>query len=64
MEESFAQSVLKSFPVAAESNGHVLVDATALFVNDGYGAAQAMRPGKYHVDGDRSVVYLDRPAGR
>jgi Met-zincin/Domain of unknown function (DUF5117) len=60
VEESFAQSVLKSFPVAAESNGRVLVDATGLFVNDGYGAAQAMRPGKYHVDGDRSAVYLPR----
>ncbi len=60
VEESFAKSVLKSFPVAAENNGHVLVDATSLFVSDGYGAAQAMRPGKYHVDGDRSAVYLAR----
>jgi hypothetical protein len=60
VEESFAKSVLKSFPVAAESRGHVLVDATSLFVSDGYGAAQAMRPGKYHVDGDRSAVYLER----
>jgi hypothetical protein len=60
VEESFAKSVLKSFPVAAESNGHVLVDATGLFVSDGYGAAQAMRPGKYHVDGERSAVYLAR----
>jgi len=60
VEESFAKSVLKSFPVGAESDGHVLVDATGLFVSDGYGAAEAMRPGKYHVDGDRSAVYLAR----
>ncbi len=60
VEESFAKSVLKSFPVAAQSDGHVLVDATGLFVSDGYGAAQAMRPGKYHVDADRSAVYLAR----
>ncbi len=60
VEESFAKSVLKSFPIAAESDGHALVDATALFVSDGYGAAQAMQPGKYHVDGDRSAVYLAR----
>jgi hypothetical protein len=60
VEDSFAKSVLKSFPVAAESDGHVLVDATGLFVSDGYGAAQAMHPGKYHVDADRSAVYLAR----
>ncbi len=60
VEDSFAKSVIKYFPVAAESNGHVLVDATGLFVSDGYGAAQALRPGKYHVDGDRSAVYMAR----
>jgi hypothetical protein len=46
VEESFAKSVLKSFPVGAESDGHVWSNATGLFVSDGYGAAEAMRPGK------------------
>jgi hypothetical protein len=60
VEESFAQSVLKGFTVAAETNGSVLVNATDFFVRDGYNAAPAMRPGKYHVDDSRSAVYLPR----
>src|SRR5580658_6392122 len=60
VEDSFAKSVLKGFAVAAESNGHVLVDATSLFVSDGYGAGQALHPGTYKVDAERSAVYLPR----
>jgi len=60
VEESFAQSVLMGFTAAAESNGHVLVNATDFFVRDGYGATQALRPGKYHVENSRSAVYLPR----
>jgi len=60
VEESFAKSVLRGFSVAAESNGHVLVNATDFFVHDGYGAAQALRPGKYKVENSRSAVYVPR----
>ena len=60
VEESFAKSVLMGFTTAAESNGHVLVNATDFFVRDGYGATQALRPGKYHVENSRSAVYLPR----
>jgi hypothetical protein len=60
VEESFAKSVLMGFTVAAESNGRVLVNATEFFVKDGYGAAQALRPGQYRVENSRSAVYLPR----
>jgi hypothetical protein len=60
VEESFAKSVLMGFTVAAEGNGHVLVNATDFFLHDGYGAAQALHPGNYHVDNSRSAVYLPR----
>ena len=60
VEESFATSVLKAFAVEAESDGRVLVNATDFFVRDGYGAAAALRPGKYKMDKERSAVYLPR----
>src|SRR3984957_20246227 len=60
VEDSFAKSILYGFTVAAESNGHVLVDATEFFVRDGQGAASALRPGTYRVDRTRSAVYMDR----
>lgn len=58
VEDSFAKSVLAGFPVAAESDGRVLVNATSFFVRDGYGALPAL--GKYRVDDGRSAVYLPR----
>src|SRR5580698_416091 len=60
VEDSFAKSVLFGFTVAAESNGHVLVDATDFFVRDGQGAGNALRPGTYRVDRTRSAVYMER----
>jgi hypothetical protein len=60
VEDSFAKSILWGFTVAAESNGHVLVDATDFFVRDGDGAASALRPGTYRVDRTRSAVYMER----
>lgn len=59
VEDSFAKSVLAGFPVAAESDGRVLVNATSFFVHDGYGALPALG-GKYRVDDSRSAVYLPR----
>ena len=60
VEDSFAKSVLWGFTVAAESNGHVLVDATDFFLRDGQGAASALRPGTYRVDRTRSAFYMER----
>ncbi len=60
VEDSFAKSILWGFTVVAESNGHVLVDATDFVLRDGHGAAQALRPGTYRVDKARSAVYMPR----
>jgi len=60
VEDSFAKSVLWGFTVAAESNGHVLVDATDFVLRDGFGAAASLRPGNYRVDRVRSAVYIQR----
>jgi hypothetical protein len=60
VEDSFAKSILWGFTVAAESNGHVLVDATDFVLRDGHGAANALRPGTYRVDKTRSAVYMPR----
>src|SRR5712692_6332553 len=43
VEESFAQSVLWGFDVAAEEGGHVLVDATQFFLRDAHGIPQAIQ---------------------
>jgi len=60
VEDSFAKSVLWGFTVAAENNGHVLVDATDFVLRDGHGAASSLRPGPYRVDRSRSAVYMPR----
>ena len=60
VEDSFAKSVLWGFTVAAESNGHVLVDASDFFLRDGQGAGNALRPGAYRVDRTRSAFYMER----
>jgi hypothetical protein len=58
VEESFAQSISWGFPVAAESSGRVLVDATPFLLRDVVNAAQSLRPGNYQVDRTRSAFYL------
>jgi hypothetical protein len=61
--QSFAQSVLWGFTVAAESaDGSVLVDATDFFLHDGHGVADRLtnlKQGAYRVDASRSVIALD-----
>jgi len=61
--DSFASSVLWGFPVAAESGGHVLVDASDFLLRDVHGAGGALRPGTYRVDRTRSAFYLPRTKG-
>src|SRR5215213_11397449 len=62
-EESFAQSTIWGFTVEAESNGHVLVDATDFLLRDALHAANRirnMRQGNYSLDKTRSAIYLPR----
>jgi hypothetical protein len=58
--ESFPESVLAGFRVAAEDpDGTVLVDATDFFLRDAHQIAQALaqgRQGVYHVDPTRSTI--------
>lgn len=61
VEESFAQSVLWGFKVEAETDGHVLVDATDFAVRDGHGVIAALRAadqGSFQLDASRSAIYL------
>jgi len=58
VEDSFAKSILWGFTVAAEGNGHVLVDASDFFLRDGHGAGNAL--GTYRVDRTRTAFYLPR----
>lgn len=61
--QSFPQSVLWGFTVAAESaDGAVLIDATDFFLHDGHGVADRLtnlKQGAYRVDAARSVIALD-----
>jgi len=61
--QSFPESVLWGFTVAAESaNGTVLVDATGFFLHDGHGVAEtlaSLKQGAYKVDETRSTISLD-----
>jgi hypothetical protein len=58
--DAFARSVLAGFEVAAEENGHVLVDATAFFLSDPHHVADRLKQskqGSYKIDGSRSAIY-------
>ena len=63
VKQSFAQSVLWGFTVAAESpDGTVLVDGTDFFLHDGHGITDRLanlKQGAYHVDAARSAIALD-----
>ncbi len=64
--DSFAQSVLFGFDVAAESDGKILIDATPLFLRDAHNAAnnlQREKQGVYRFDPSRSAIYLPRTKG-
>lgn len=63
VRDSFAESVIWGFEVAAEQDGKALVDLTPFLLRDAHGVAdrlQAGRQGAYRVDASRSAVYLDR----
>ena len=61
VRDSFAESALWGFTVAAEEKDHVLVDATEFFLRDAHGVPAALRrtkQGAYHLDASRCVIYL------
>jgi Met-zincin/Domain of unknown function (DUF5117) len=61
VHDSFAESALWGFTVAAEENGHALVDATDFFLRDAHGIPTTLRrtkQGSYHVDASRCAIYL------
>ena len=66
VEESFARSVLWGFRVEVAEGERVLVDATAFFMRDAHGVADALRraqQGSFSLDESRSAVYLPRTKG-
>src|SRR5271155_2521051 len=61
VRESFAESVLAGFTIAAEENGSALVDATDFFLRDAHGIPETLRrshQGSYHLDPARCAIYL------
>jgi len=55
LRESFAEGVLWGFPIAAEQDGRVLVDATDFFLRDAHGIANKL-PGDFRLDASRSLL--------
>jgi hypothetical protein len=63
VQESFAQSVIWGFEVAAEEGNRVLADASAFFLCDPHdltGRLRQMDQGSYKIDVSRSAFYLPR----
>jgi len=61
VEQSFAQSTIWGFTAEAESNGHILVDATDFLLRDAMRVSnrlRSMRQGNYSLDKTRSAIYL------
>jgi hypothetical protein len=61
VEQSFAQSAIWGFTAEAETNGHILVDATDFLLRDAMKISnrlRSMRQGNYTLDRTRSVIYL------
>src|SRR5467141_3753608 len=61
VRDSFAESALWGFTVAAEEKDHALVDATDFFLRDAHGIPAALhrtKQGAYHLDATRCAIYL------
>src|SRR5262249_9728167 len=62
VRQSFPESVLWGFTVAAESDGAVLLDATDFFLHDGHEITDTLtrlKQGSYRVDATRSTIALE-----
>lgn len=60
VSESFAQSILFSFPIEAESNQHLLIDLTPFLLRDAHGVAEKIKKAKqgtYVINEARSSIY-------
>jgi hypothetical protein len=63
VRDSFAESALWGFTVAAEEGERALVDATDFFLRDAHGVPETLRrtkQGSYHLDASRCALYLAR----
>ena len=63
VEQSFAQSTVWGFTIAAETGGSVLVDATDFIMRDALKVSNRLRSSKqgtYNLDASRSAMYLPR----
>lgn len=63
VKDSFAESVIAGFEVAAITDGTVLVDATAFYLRDAHdvaGQLQRARQGSWRADDKRSAFFLER----
>ncbi|WP_291403898.1 zinc-dependent metalloprotease [Daejeonella sp.] len=63
IEQSFAQSTLWGFVIAAEGSGSVLVDATDFIIRDALKVSnklRALKQGSYNLDASRSAMYQPR----
>src|SRR6202140_159790 len=63
VRDSFAESALWGFTVAAEEGERALVDATDFFLRDAHGVPAALRKtkqGAYRLDASRCAIYLPR----
>jgi hypothetical protein len=58
VEDAFAKSDLWGFTVAAESDGHVLVDLNDFLIRDVTDMAPRLRPGQYRLDASRSAISM------
>ncbi|MFO7754558.1 MAG: zinc-dependent metalloprotease [Bacteroidales bacterium] len=62
VRDAFARSVIHGFDIAAESDGHVLVDITAMLtadLNNVSATLQRSGQGDYRIDGSRSSIFPD-----
>jgi predicted Zn-dependent protease len=63
VEQSFAQSTIWGFSIAAETKGSVLIDITSFLMNDALkisNVLQTNNQGTYAIDETRSALYLER----
>src|SRR5229473_56474 len=63
VRDSFAESALWGFTVAAEEGERALVDATEFFLRDAHHVPETLRrtkQGSYHLDASRCALYLPR----